>query len=67
MSRATGALLVILGVWLLVASLAGRLAERILSLVADRPGGFASGTGGPFTGPADQPPAGGGGGGGGAW
>lgn len=67
MSRATGLLLVLLGVWLLVASLAGRLAERILSLVADRPGGFASGVGGGLTGPVDDTGQGGGGGGGGAW
>ena len=40
MSRATGALMVILGAWLLIASLAGRLVERILSLVAGTPGGF---------------------------
>ena len=67
MSRATGALLVIVGVWLVVASLAGRLAERILSLVPGQFGAAGRGEGGPFIGTPDMPPSGGGGGGGGAW
>lgn len=74
MGRSTGALLVILGVWLLIATVAGRLPERILSLVADRPGGFATGPpsdpaggGGGFSGPEDETGSGSGGGGGGAW
>lgn len=75
MGRSTGVLLIILGVWLLVATVAGRLPERILSLVADRPGGFVAagppsdpaGGGGGFSGPSDETGSGSGGGGGGAW
>lgn len=53
MGKATGVLLIILGSWLVIASLAGRLPERILSLVSGS--GPISG-GGTRTGSTPGPP-----------